>query len=476
MTIHSRRFRGLSLLAVALIAAVVALPAGAAERDEPLALDLSDADISVTLAPGAVRQVRAFREVAGERVDVELEARAEPGPGRPVLQRPPEVAQRLSVSVVLDPAAPLSIAGERLEISLIDRRESPAAPPAPAGNGRQAGEQPAIELTVGDSSVQIEGARDLLLEAIGSDVRTVRTSGLLVATLTGGSLSVADHRGNLVLTSDGTRQQVEELSGSYQLKLENGDLTARRWSAKGDATLTGVTLDLEAFDGALQLHGVASTFAIRQVAGGRIQLQGKDLLATLEGIEAPLAALFEGGSLRVDGYRGEARVAGNGTAFDLAGCAGQWTLTLQNGSDAVVRDFAGLLRAEVVDSTLDAEGVEALALKATGGRIGARRLGQLNRVEATDVELELDLTGVSALGAMTLAGATRSRITLSTPCVVRTVGGQGLPGEAAEVTGCDLEVPDRAPTRLHARRRYGGQATVLNVEVGEGVELSVEGR
>lgn len=448
--------------------------AGEAGREEgALVISLSDARVSVVLDPGTTAQRRVSRWVDGEREPVELSSRHDMGVT--TLERPHDLSGRLTVELILGPSQPLRIEGSELELTVEDRRALPAKLPDP----RQSLEEPALEVALVNSRARLIAVRDALLIGDGSVLRLEATGGAVILDLRGGSAEVVSHRGNLRLFGERAGFAIDDSVGSVGFDLRGGELALRGSLAQATGKAEDCQLGVDALEGSLTLDANHATVLVRELTEGRLVLRGEGMTATLERVAAPLVARFQGGTLILDDYSGEARVqALAGARVEATGGGGMLFLTLKEEAVATVLNFAGFVKAEMTDATLDVEAVETLAATATRSRIEARQLGQLNRVRSTDTDLVLDLTGVAKASLMKLDGETRARIALSSPCVVRTLSGDGevgLPGEAAEVTGCDLEVPEQAALRVHAKRRYGGQATVLNVEVAAGAQLSVEG-
>ncbi len=438
--------------------------------ETPLLVVLSNARISLVLDPEGVAQVRTTRRVEGVVESVELVYRKEAEVT--TLERPADIGERLSVELTLGVIQPVRLEGSEVELTVEDRRPHAAKLPDP----NQALTSAKLEVALTDSSARLVRVRDVLVFGDDCVLRLEATGGVVVLDLFGGSAEVVSHRGNLRISAEEANLVLDDNVGSLGFDLRGGELALRNSLAQARGTAVDSQLSIDGFEGSVTLDADRSTVFVRQLVDGKLALRGQGMIATVEGVQAPLSARFRGGSLTLTDYSGEARVqALAGAQVEATGGGGSLFLTLQEEVSASVRNFAGLVKAEMTGASLEVDGVDLLAATATRSRIEARRLGRLNRLHGIDAEWVLDLTGVTKAAPMKLLGETRARVALSSPCVVRTLGSESLPGEAAEVTGCDLEVPDQAPRRLHAKRRYGGQATVLNVEVGADAVLNVEG-
>ena len=271
-----------------------------------------------------------------------------------------------------------------------------------------------------------------------------------------------------------------DFQGVLAPRLQGGSLEVQDGSGGCTAFAQDATLRFTGWAGALRFHGRNGTVEARGTGGARApwRIEGTDLQVILDDVGGGVVANLDGGGFRGSDLGGRLQaVAKNGARLDLADLAAGVQLSLSDGAEARVRGVGGELRAELEDAALDADGVFRLVLTAVRSRATVRGIERLARLEATDADLDLDLSALVHSPSLQLRGASRATVLLPTPCLVRPQGPSAMLDDRIRITGCDLLLPGQRMRDREALIRYGDRRlTTLTPLLSEDSSLEIEGR
>lgn len=490
MQVHRRSF-AVALPALLLGAAFGAaasaqtLPAQVPLAERGLHLLLWNAEVEIAVDPEAEPGLRlASLEPAGTNAQVRVEETA----GTVRVERSPEMAgagHRLHLTAVLHPGQPLQLQGIELAVEVVDRRFAPGAaapaaaeagPAAGGGGGEAAG---SLSLAVERSQVLLLGVASPAFTGTDSALEMEGTTGATGLNLVGGLARVRSHRGGLQVTAQAKAEvKVLEQVGDVELSLEDAVLEIREGQGRCGGRAQHSTLLLSRWWGPVAVEATASTFEGRTLGGreANLQLGGRDLQVFLEGLVGRATLRLTGGTLRGEDLEGRLTLeTWEGAETRLREVKGDAVLRLHSASTATVAGVEGGLRADLEAGKFSAEDVVRLDLSAAGSEITVAHVARLGKLDLTDCDLELDLTGVQAPPGIALRGESFGRVRMSAPCRVDVLGAAALDAGRLEVTGCALGVEERRRRLSAPTEGIRGDTVVLQVALDEEASLNVQG-
>jgi len=425
--------------------------------------------------------------------DVDLALALEVGQGGLVVRSAvPELATtHLSLSLWASPEQTFSVKGRSLELSIaqtVDRApprsriDGPAeadAPPAGKPPAEQRDETVLIPLrvSVADSSVTIQGVAAAELEATDSDLSVSAGRGLTVIRLDRGSADIRDHLGMLDLDGHNGKFTVANSRARIEFRLEGGSLFAQDGVGAVSGEANEAFVQIQDHQGPTSLRGTDASYEFRG-SGGMVTVEGKQLDVIVERSEGPVTLRLSGGSVRGDTWNGNGKVStADGTTVDLEGVRGQLSLTLEADCSADVSGVGALLQGTIRGSRLTASDISRLAINAESADVDVSYIDTLDRVDATDSQLTLDLREIQGRPALALRRGSRVSVQLPMPCQLRTMGPGSTLGTQVTVYGCEHRTGNQrwGGGAQGVRALDGSRPVLLTVTLSEDSTIEVEG-
>ena len=396
----------------------------------------------------------------------------------------------VAVEVVLTLDQSLYLAGRSLQVkavgppieSSIERsreRQREARAAARLERRQAAGE--ASRESAGQRQPEIPGAR---VVARDSDLVFDRTAGLFELELDGGTLESTDHQGAMEIAAQDCEIRLAEAAGALRVSLAGGRLEVVGGQGPLTGTLSSAAVLLSTRAGKAALEGEASLIeatggdrggvAARPALRPDLSVKGRALEVVVDDYRGNLTAELSGASLlAARSMVGSLDLkADQETGVEVEQFSGSATLSVQGGSDATIVEATGSIKAQVVDSRLNAENLGDVDLEATAAQVSIRSVARSLVARATDSDLELDLQTISGDPVVQLDGTSEARMVVSLPCQVGS-GGLVLPLSRLEVSGCELHAQGFGSRR---RRGIEGRRQILvKASLSESSFLAVSG-
>ncbi len=490
---HVKRSLKAGLVSLALAAAIQAapsLPIDLALTGSGLQLELSNAVVEVVMDPGAEPRLSVQRltegEGAGEVGVGALDLVQSSGGWR--LVRLEGASAPLLVRAFLLPGQGLSVSGRRVELSyqgtVFDPSDGAGGGEASGQEGGGSGSAPEtapvpLSIDLKQAQIDLYSATNVNLRAEESHVGMEATGGPALFDLVGSTLDLRDHSGRVEIVAETSELSMIGQRGRLKFTLTQTDLLLAEGGGMGAGSLAGGQLQIENRHGGVRLQGEDARVTLRQAGGGeaQIQLGGRDLDLTLEGVRGKQTIELVGGSLRGGELRGAVTVrAAQGAEVDLESVHGGLHLSLNDGALARLVGVRKGLVAELEDSSLDLEAVGKLSVTARRSRIDGREVRRVDQMELADSELDLSLANTNHSPTMIFKGASSARVELPAPCSVKILGRQMADGADVRASGCGIETAGHGRRRFQNRGLDGGRAVVLSAKLSEDSSLEVDGR
>lgn len=334
-----------------------------------------------------------------------------------------------------------------------------------------------LQFALDGSQVDFAGTRNAVVEATRTSVWMTRTSGSFAVTLDRGSAEIRGHQGDLELDATASEVSAYDLRGKLRPRLVGGSLDVRQGTGVFDGIVSDAVVVFDGWLGYVTLRGDGATVEGREVDMPRPwNLDGTDLLVSLEAIAGPVTAVLHGGRFKAASMDGRLAVTADHSAdVELERLRRGADLKLSGGATARLTDVSGQIKVELYDAELSALRAGNLILSGARSTVDVAEVERLAQVEMTDSNLILDLTSSANSAFLKLLGTGRTVARLAAPCTVR-ITGPAADGSAVDVSGCDLHLPGQPDRSVGGRLVYGERRLVtLTVALDEGVELEVEG-
>ena len=124
---------------------------------------------------------------------------------------------------------------------------------------------------------------------------------------------------------------------------------------------------------------------------------------------------------------------------------------------------------------LEVDGARQLQVHATQSEVHLRGIERLNRLQAADSQVDLDLTEIRHDPSLELTGTTEAQVELKIPCYFQMDRTQLLSSQV-EVNGCGLWGESHRRNRLDRRGLDGNRRVVLTARLTEDATLEVDGQ
>lgn len=450
-------------------------------RASTVELDLHDARIDVQIDDLAEPSLNVIPAVEPDAVAVVL-VREERGGVQLVQPRGQEDQEvPLEVRLVVDPATRISIAGQGLDVTLVDRREElsdglwsqleeevtldRAKVMRPGGTAKR------YSLELDDSAINLRRLTGASVSGRGNNVVLTRCRGPLVFDLESAELEVDEHWGALYFRGRDSGLQLDGVVGRMDLDLTECSVNGSggRGSAQGE--LEGGSIILNGWNGSVTVEGQDALIDVRS-------LPSEQDFVTVRGAGNQLSAAGLAGALRVDlkASSVDARDVGGrvivsadeASDLRLAELRDSVQVTLAGDSLLSLERVAGVVEGEVERSELQASRIEGAELSGRDAIVSLS--GVSGSVEAEFADTIFDVESESRnLLEFQFRGDSDVRVGLPTPCLVRLEGaerGGNLP--AGLMLGpCDAY--DR-----RARRQFRGGPNPVTVRLSLQGEPEVE--
>ena len=448
----------------------------------PLTIELSNAQLQIVVStvPGHVLRARvvAPNPDAGHEpaaLDVTLEN------DRLSIRRVEETGAehpRLDIDLVVATGQPLRLAGSDLEIRVEDPIPR-AELDAPPRSNTTVLSPAAFNFTLDSSQADLIGVHSPVLDLTASSLWLDGTTGAISLNVLGGSVEAVGHRGRMNLEAVDADVLLAGLEGHLTTRFIGGRLEIQNSRGSCQGTTHDAALIFGNWQGKVELVSDSTTLEARsdQEATSQWQLEGQSLQVFLERIQGAITADLEGGILQGDELRAKLTVtATGGTQLTVAGSQRHVELRLTDGVRARVSDAEGGLDTAVADSRLEVDGINRWVLTGARAEVVASRVAWLPPLQISDSELELDLRETQNYPKLKLLGSGRTRIQLSTPCIVRIAGPETQVDSQVEVTSCELRLPGQRVSQRQEHLKYGADSPArLTVTLDPDVELEVSG-
>ncbi len=461
------------------------LPAEVDLKDRLIVFDLSRASLQVVIDPEVEPYLygRAIPEDGPQDQSLILSTE---GGGIKISR--PEQAQtdipRLALEVVVGDTQRLQFMGSDLEVSLrlaVEEPEDETERDIYNKERLQAAESQAkegsagVEITVEDSQIELVGVCGVVaVVATESSLISENSRGEINLALNGGIANIGGHMGALVLSGDGEFTLTKH-RGKVELNTTGGSLRSRDGSGRIDGTVTDTVIQLDGWSGPVFFTASDTVFEAQFAICSRLTLDGTNLDVSMHDWKGSLQANLRGGSLRGSTWDGKATITVDGGSVDLSGIRAPLIMTLRNDASADLRTIEARAKVEIHNARLDLDQVRKLDLAAVDSEVFSGRVVNINRFDALNCELELDLTETRGKIPLGLENNTRAQVILAAPCRVQASGEGARLGDRVSVSGCDLKLPNQR--RGRTTRGISGEApVVLKVAIDRTCELAVRGR
>ncbi len=432
--------------------------------DSRLLLELGNADVYLTSHAAGLPTLRARLVAEGEQASLEAISSGGSLTVRRADAEGDGEVPRLRLDVALGPGRKVRIAGSGLMVRAKDT--------LPDGAGRNS-----VRLEVESSTAQLSGVRVSEIEATASSVRLTGTEGALVATLTGGSMQLQGHHGDLELTASEADVVVVDHLGKIMPRLDGGSMEVTGGEGSFIGTASAAHLAFAGWHGGVELHARDTSLDARESEfGDRWQIEGSELELVLERISGTIVANLEGGSLSGEELNATLELTAlAGARLELVGIHGSLWVELSDQAEGWFNRVKGTFDAQVSDSRLEADEIDQLTLVGDRADVSVRQIAEQAEVELTESELDLDLRGIRRRPSLDLKGVGYARVQLQEPCIVQLAGEAASLDTAINVTSCQLQTQGEVPTDARERPRGGVRSTTLTVKMSPEAVLEVEG-
>jgi hypothetical protein len=470
-----------------------ALPLSASFSSPRVELELTDARVRITVGAEGTPHIDARVEPGGSTTDVRLEVDHTPGSVTRI-RRPDADGPQPTITVDLELSVDqvLSVAGARLELEISgpppdpevlppDQDPSPAAPTAKdststAERPPEKSESPNTTVVVTDSQVTARNLGALSLTATGGMVDLSTSVGSSELRLDGSAAFLHRMRGSAVIEAFDSETTIEDAEGGVVINLDGGALTVNRSTSAIRGEFYGADVSIVTASGALQLSGSDSSIRVTDVTRAQTRISGDELRVALNDVGGPVHLALNGGSLGADVVEGRVDLQLTARAeAEIGDIRGDLAAVLSDGVRAEIDGVTGHTRVQLQYGELDLSDLKSLDLATQGGLVTGRGIRSIQRLEATDSDLELLLDDVNGRPKIDLRGTTDARVQLSTPCRVVAKLPESPFGDHLRVSGCDFDFDGTSKRSL--RRGVDGRApVVLEATLDENASLRVDGR
>jgi hypothetical protein len=471
----------------------VDLPISANFNNPRIELELTDARVLIAVGTESTPHIEARVEPGGTTTDARLEVTHIPGSVTRI-RRPDSDGVSATITIELELAAEqhLTVTGTRLELDISGPpfdpdTPSPDQPPTPvaiqapetaAATGRppEAPQAPVTTVVVTDSSVTARDLGALSLTATGGTVDLATSAGPADIRLHGSIAFLHRMRQKTVIEAFDSETTVEDDEGGVSVNLDGGGLTVSRSMSTIRGEIYGADVSIVTASGALELSGSDSTIRITDATLAQTRISGDELRVAMSDIRGPVQLALNGGSLGATAVEGriDLRLAARAEA-DLGDIRGDLAAVLSDGVRAEIDGVTGHTRIQLENGELDLADLKSLELASQWGVVTGRGIRSIQRLEATDSNLELLLDDVNGRPKIDLRGATDATVQLSTPCRVVAELPESPFGDHLRVSGCDFDFDGTSKRGL--RRGVDGRApVVLEATLDEQASLRVDGR
>jgi hypothetical protein len=394
---------------------------------------------------------------------------------------PSEVVIELAVPEDL----PVTVVGSRLNIVrtciavATDEPDRPIPIEPTPGVGTSTADhvtaQPASLFELEKSTVESRGSGSARYTGTDNSLTLIGTNGDTELAVSGSVVDVSDHRGSLVLEVNNTEVTLRSAEGKLAAKLDGGALNLVETVGETTIQLIEANLDVDNHRGVISVTASLSDLALRGCVSDRLAITGDDSVVRLDGGTATGTVNLTGGSLEVDGWNGRLMLqGGNGADLEAAGVEGDVVVSLDDGS-LELRGVTGHTRATASSSNFTASNLKSIALSAQDCVIDAREIPEVKLIRLANGELTLGASSTRGKQRLELSGEVWARIELPTPCEVNLLGEDAASADV-DVRGCDLHGGGGPGTQRPQRRLRGQSLAILDVTLGAGTRLRVEGR
>lgn len=334
---------------------------------------------------------------------------------------------------------------------------------------------PPLTLDLRNSEIFLTGARGAEIAAAGSRLDLSATRGTLELTLEGSVAAVTNHTGPVKLTGGSDQVEVRRHRGRLDFELEASDLTVANGTDELGGTAQGGSLRLDGWRGRGSVQGRETRIDLAGAPRGdgipvpELRLGGELLTIAVARFDGDLTADLDGGSFDGSSLVGKTRItARHQASVVLVDLEKSLDLTLADASAATLRQIGGRAEVRLTGSTLEAEDVRLLGIQAAGSsEVTVRRVQRMETVRATDSRVDLSLPSVENDPTLLLEGESTARLLLPAPCAVRLVRRLEETEPHLRVSGCTVINPGLTGPRL---REEG--SVILKASV-EGASLLV---
>jgi len=446
-----------------------------------ITVDMVNAAVKVMIGGEVEGEFRA-RGTTGE-VDV-ASALVVASNGTVTRSNPEETTERLVLELWLGRSQTLNIAGSDLDVEVhvayqeaaelgdvAEPEEGTEGESSTSGDSDQL--SPAsnpLEIRVDSSQVELSGVVNPSLVITSSNAILDHCSGAAALELEGGTARVADHEGSLDLRGLAAEFTLDTTNGRVTFALAGGGLYARDTQGLLSGQADEATVQIDSQIGPTDLRGTDTSFDLRSGRGG-VKLVGAFLDVGVSQWAGSVEARLTGGGVRGDGWRSTASVTATEGAFvEVRDVIGPMTLTLGPETSATVGRVRKGLKAGLDQAYLEASDVKNIDLSGRSSEVVLSGIRKLDKLEAVDSELDLDLRDMHGKQKLVLHRGTRATVELTSPCQVLTTG-VGAAGGAV-VNGCEHAIR-RAGRRQSTTQ--GSLAVRLIVALDEDASLMVDG-
>lgn len=467
-------------------AEAVALPVEQTVDARTIAIDLQGAQVDVRIEPGAESSIRIDDLYEGEDTEGFVLLGLESGRlsvGQPLGDE--SVAPPVSVAITVGGSERLVIEGQELVVRMVDVREEldqseralleEESMMEAAKARRPGGVASRFTINTRDSEITLERVRGG--QSSGENNRLVLEScrGPFIFNEDHGTVEISDHWGSLHLRGKGTQFGVSGGEVIVDLLLDGGELRLAQGGGTVKGRVTGASVDAEEWAGGMRLEGSDSRFDIRLsgTEDDQLYIKGENQDINIKEHGGVLDLNLTAGRVSVEGVAGKVKLqARESTEIELQSLDQSVKLDLSEGATATVRDAEDKLQATVNGGEFHARALQSAVLRLTDTIASVREVTGKVKVEATDSQVDLELSVPRSRPELSLKGDSSGRVVLSSPCWVRLSGSAQDAGERVQANGCEL-LTRTANRRPNLALRGQPAPITLLADVGDDSHLEV---